>query len=122
PCATRGCAYCPPDRNHLVRGEPGGLPEPLSSQPTFRRSSTCLMPGADHAARSAAPRSHQLLTLPSRVTVPSRTWTMMPLASISALRLRAFSMRILTSSPLVRGLSVILLETPTTPFISRTAR
>src|SRR3982074_2792216 len=53
------------------------------------RSSTLVIPGADHATRSASSRSIQERTVPSSITSLPFTWTLILLASPSAFRLQA---------------------------------
>ena len=79
---------------------------------TARRSSTSVTPGAAQAARSASCRSAHECTLPLRITFPSCALTWTRLASISALRLKAASILSWTSVVLTRGLTMMLLITP----------
>ena len=81
---------------HWAKGGQASLSEP-SSGSTVRWSSTAVTPGADHAARSATSRSYQARTLPRSTTLPPSVWTVIPRASSSALRCKAFWIFSLTS-------------------------
>ena len=61
------------------------------------QSSTCVTPGAAHAARSASCRSNHECTLPVGMTFPSSAVTLTRRALISALRLNAASVLSCTS-------------------------
>jgi hypothetical protein len=83
--------------------------------------STTVIPGADHAARSAASLSAHDRTLPCNLTVPPFTSTLIRRASSSALRRSALSILCFTSSEVPLGLTSMLLVMPVTPLSFLTA-
>ena len=86
-------------------------------QRIVRWSSTMATPGADQAAFSAARRSAQSSTLPSRMTLlPFCTVTRIALASSSAWRLSATSILVLRFDASMRGLMLTLFVTPRSKF------
>ncbi len=87
----------------------------VAQNETARLFWTSVTPGALHAADPASSRSSQELTVPARVTLPPSAETSMFSASISASRLRAFSIASLIAVGWTLGLRVMLLQTPLTP-------
>ena len=92
----------------------GNTPEPDYG---FTRMwfSTIVVPGADHAARSASSLSAHELTPPYNFTVLPSTSTVMRRASSSALRRSASSILPFTSCGVTFGLTSISLLTPVNP-------
>jgi hypothetical protein len=87
-----------------------------SFKATASLSSTCMTPGAAHAAFSASRRSAHERTLPFRTTVPSFDSTVILLESTSALRLKASLIFFDTSTGDTRtGFTLIRFDTVFTP-------
>src|SRR3954470_2959188 len=84
-------------------------------------SSTLVIPGADHATRSASSRSIQERTVPFSTTSLPFVSTVIRLASSSAFRLNASWILRLSSEGSTLGFTVMTLVTPLTPFTFRTA-